>query len=108
MYLGEPMSTDALDDVGGLGQVGRELREPQQGLVELEVVRLVRDLGEDAVRGLVELEAVERDREVVLRELLVALVVPRLTLVDAVERERGIAPLLAVEEALRLRKQKSA
>ena len=52
---------------------------------------------------LVELEAVERDREVVLRELLVALVVARLALVDAIESERGVAPLLAVEEALRLR-----
>ena len=67
------------------------------------MVRLVGDLGEDAVRTLVELEAVERDREVVLRELLVALVVARLTLVDAIESGRGIAPLLAVEEALRLR-----
>ena len=52
---------------------------------------------------LVELEPVERDREVVLRELLVALVVAGLALVDAVERQRGVAPLLAVEEALGLR-----
>jgi hypothetical protein len=92
----------ALDDVGRLGQVGRELREPEERLVELEVVRLVGDLGEDAVRGLVELQAVERDREVVLRELLVALVVLGLALVDAVEPERRVEPLLAVEEALRL------
>src|SRR3712207_9516332 len=56
--------TDALDDVRGLRKVSRELREPKQRLVELEVVRLVRDLGEDAVRALVELETVERDREV--------------------------------------------
>src|SRR5262249_10238613 len=37
---------DALDDVRGLGQLGRELREPEQRLVELEVVRLVGDLRE--------------------------------------------------------------
>ena len=100
---------DALDDVGGLGQVRRELREPEQRLVELEVVRLVGDLGEDAVARLVELEAVERDREVVLRELLVALVVARLALVDAVEsraprrsssrRRRGASPARLVRSS---------
>ncbi len=91
---------DALDDVGGLGELRGELREPEQRLVELEVVRLVGDLGEDGVARLVELEAVERDREVVLRDLPVARVVARLALVDAVERQRAVAPLLAVEEPL--------
>ncbi len=47
---------------------------------------------------------VERDRQVVLRELLVPLVVPGLALVDLVEAERSVAPLLAVEEALGLRR----
>ena len=55
------------------------------------------------VARLVELQAVERDREVVLRELLVAVVVARLAVDDAIERQRGFAPALAVEEALRLR-----
>ena len=95
--------TDALDDVRGLRKVGRELREPKQCLVELQVTRLVRDLGKDAVSRLIKLEPIERYREVVLRELLVALVIARLALVDAIERERCIAPLLAVEEPLRLR-----
>src|SRR5207302_3199340 len=94
---------DALDDVRRLRKVRRELREPEERLVELEVIRLVGDLGEDAVCALIELEAVERDREVVLRELLVAFVVAGLALVDAVEGQRRIAPLFAVEEALGLR-----
>ena len=94
--------TDALDDVGRLGELRRELRQPEERLVELEVVRLVGDLGEDAVARLVELEAVERDREVVLRDLLVALVVAGLALVDAVEARAPPRSTLAVEEALRL------
>ena len=84
----------------GSGSCVASFDEPEQRLVELEVVRLVGDLGEDAVARLVELEAVERDREVILRDLLVALVVARLALVDAVEAEGGFAPALAVEEAL--------
>ena len=76
---------DALDDVGRLGQLRGELGQPEQRLVELQVVRLVGDLGEDGVARLVELQAVERDREVVLRDLLVAVVVARFALEDAIE-----------------------
>src|SRR6185369_15608875 len=93
--------TDALDDVGRLGELRRELRQPEQRLVELEVVRLVGDLGEDPVARLEELEAVERDREVVLRDLAVTRIVARLTLVNAVEAESRFAPALTVEESLR-------
>ena len=94
---------DPLDDVRRLRKIGGELGQPEERFVELQVVRLVGDLAEDAVRRLVELEAVERDREVILRELLVPLVVARLALVDAVERERSVGPLLAIEQALGLR-----
>jgi len=94
---------DALDDVGGLGQVGRELRKPEERLVELEVVRLVGNLAEVGVSGLVELEAVERNREMILGELLVAFVVARLAFVDAIECEGRFAPLFPVEEMLGLR-----
>jgi hypothetical protein len=92
---------DALDDVGRLGQLRRQRRQPEQRLVEAQVVRLQRDLGEDAVRGLVELQIKERDGEVVLRDLLVALVVVGLAPVDPVERDRRLAVLRGVEEPLR-------
>jgi hypothetical protein len=68
------------------------------------VVLLVGDLGEDRVARLEELQAVERDREVVLRDLLVALVVARLAVDHALQHERGLAPAFGVEEALALRR----
>ncbi len=84
---------DALDDVGGLREVGRELREPEERLVEFEVVRLVgRSREKIPYAAWIELHAVERDREVVLRELLVSLVVAGLALADAIERERPPLP----------------
>jgi hypothetical protein len=47
-----------LDDVSGLGQVGRQLREPEEGLVILQVIRPIGDLAEDRICALVELELV--------------------------------------------------
>lgn len=89
---------DALDDVGGLGELGRQLGQPEQGLVELEVVGLVGDLAEDRVGVLEELQAVERDGQVVLGNLLVARVIARLAAVDAVERQGRLGPLFGLEQ----------
>src|SRR6185503_4544257 len=34
------VTTDALDDVGGLRKIGGELRQPEERFVELQVIRL--------------------------------------------------------------------
>ena len=92
----------AADDVGRLGQVGRQLGQPQERVVELQVAGAVGDLAEDAVGSLVQLQPVERDGQVVLGELLVALVVVGLPLPHFVQIESGGGPLFGVELSLRV------
>jgi hypothetical protein len=59
--LGIRVLADALDDIGGLGELGCQLRQPQQGFPKLEVVLVVGNHAEDCVAGLVELEAIKGD-----------------------------------------------
>jgi hypothetical protein len=95
---------DVLNDVGRLGQLRGELGQPQQRLLELEVVGLGRDLLEDVVARLIELQPVQANRQMVLGDLLVALVVAGLAVDHALEQQRSLTPALGVEQPLGLRR----
>ena len=56
----------------------------------------------EAVARLVELQAIEGDRQVILRDLLVACVVARVSGDHPLQDQRGLTPFLGVEEALAL------
>jgi len=93
--------TDALDDVRRLRQLGCQLREPEQRLLELQVIRVVGDDAEDRVACLVKLQPVKRDGEEVLGQLLVARVVASLAAHHALQRLGGFVPAFLVEQLLR-------
>jgi len=89
---------DAIGDARRRREAGVEPRQPGQGRLEAEVVRPVGDGGEDVEARLAELQAIEGDSQVILRELPGALVVARLAAGDAPEEDRRLPPALALEE----------
>jgi hypothetical protein len=91
---------DELDDIGGLGKLDGEAREPEQGLLVLVVVGISRHLLEDGEARVVEALVVERYRHLVLGDLAVAAVVARLAALHAIEHECRLEPAVSVEGSL--------
>ena len=99
LELIDAVATDLLDDAGGLGQLRCELREPLQGLVEVEVaLPHLTNLVEDRERRLVVAKVVETLAEEELRLLHVRRSVLGFTLDDALKLHgRFLVPLLLIE-----------
>ena len=81
----------------GFGQLGGKLGQPKQSLAKFQMKLVVRNDAKYRVAGLIELQAIKADRQVVLSELLVAFVVATGAAHDLVHACRCVAPLLFVE-----------
>jgi hypothetical protein len=93
------VATHAPHDVGRLGELRRELREPLERRAEVQVrLAALHDLVEDREGRLVEAQVVEALAQVELRLLLVRRRVLGLTLDHALELHRGLLVALLLVE----------
>ena len=97
------VATDAAHDVGGLGELRRELREPLERRAEVQVrLAALHDLVKDREGRLVEAQVVQALTEVELRLLLVRRRVLGLALDHALELHRGLLVALLLVEPQRV------